>query len=348
MTAQSPWRPLSFATPTLYPTASPPTLRPPQATPQPTTEVASTTPSPAPSAFPSPTQEAICPMPAGWQRYQVVEGDTVYSLAEASVQTNVQELLRANCLDAVRALEPGEWFYVPVLATATPVVYRCNHPANWRQVQVRAGETLYALAVRYGTTVEALRQANCLRSDRILAGSWLWAPPYIVVPPTPVRTATRAPTPTSFPSATPEPSVTMTPHHAHADSMPTVTLNTSETPCSSHVTPVRACRLQNPRQRRPCSPTPRAMRPRCRPWRRRPTHAHRGQRHVYGSPSPPIRLARRITSTATSRLDRTRSNRWVCLQLGLTDKETARRVLCNVRPVVVTRSTARSTYRRST
>ena len=41
---------------------------------------------------------------------------------------------------------------------------------------VRWGDTLYSLARRYGTTVEAIRAANGLRSDRIRIGQTLKIP----------------------------------------------------------------------------------------------------------------------------------------------------------------------------
>ncbi len=68
-------------------------------------------------------------------------------------------------------------------ATPTPA---CGPPANWIQVQVLPGETLFRLAVRYGTTVAQLQRANCLGSSTVVrTGQWLWVPPVMVVSPTP-------------------------------------------------------------------------------------------------------------------------------------------------------------------
>lgn len=68
-------------------------------------------------------------------------------------------------------------------ATPTPA---CGPPPNWVRVQVLPGETLFRLAVRYGTTVAQLQWANCLGSSTVVrAGQWLWAPPVMVVSPTP-------------------------------------------------------------------------------------------------------------------------------------------------------------------
>lgn len=73
----------------------------------------------------------------------------------------------------------------PTRPAATPTP-SCGPPANWIRVQVLPGETLFRLAVRYGTTVAQLQWANCLgRSTVVHAGQWLWVPPRMVVSPTP-------------------------------------------------------------------------------------------------------------------------------------------------------------------
>ena len=46
-----------------------------------------------------------------------------------------------------------------------------------RSVAVRAGDTLYSLARRYGVSLGALRAANGIQDDRILVGQALILPP---------------------------------------------------------------------------------------------------------------------------------------------------------------------------
>jgi LysM repeat protein len=54
------------------------------------------------------------------------------------------------------------------------------------QVRVLSGETLYRIAVRYGTTIAQLQRANCMGSFITLrAGQSLWVPPVMVISPTP-------------------------------------------------------------------------------------------------------------------------------------------------------------------
>lgn len=72
--------------------------------------------------------------------------------------------------------------------TATPArtPRACGPPANWVQVRLLPGETLYRLAVRYGTTIARLQQANCMGSSTILLDYQLfWVPPVMVISPTP-------------------------------------------------------------------------------------------------------------------------------------------------------------------
>lgn len=67
--------------------------------------------------------------------------------------------------------------------TAIPPV-SCMPPAGWEQIIVQPGETLDSIAARYRVSKDALRSANCLVSDNLVAGSILYVPP--VVPNTPV------------------------------------------------------------------------------------------------------------------------------------------------------------------
>ena len=97
--------------------------------------------------------------------------------------------------------------------TSTPTP--CEPPSNWQVYVVQLGDTLYSLAQRHGTTVDAIMQANCLEDDTLRVGQQLYLPP-----PTPTATAT----PTSTPTATPTNTPTATPTNtATATSTPTET-----------------------------------------------------------------------------------------------------------------------------
>ncbi|MBN1247448.1 MAG: LysM peptidoglycan-binding domain-containing protein, partial [Anaerolineae bacterium] len=226
-------------TPTLFPTL-PPATPVPQAVngttvPVPTETLATSAEStpPQPSETPAAEVEA-CMLPAGWVVYTVRFGDTFYDLARQA-QTNLQALLQGNCLAGVRALELGERIYLPAIVQATPTraIPACGAPAGWPIVIVKPGETLYALSVRYGTTVVALRQANCLNSDLVKAGDPLFVPPHIVVPPTVPPTVvwwTPVPLPTAIPTDWPTPTPALPTETLPPTDTPTATIEPSPTP----------------------------------------------------------------------------------------------------------------------
>jgi LysM repeat protein len=101
------------------------------------------------------------------QRYTVVAGDSLWSIAQAH-GCRVDDLRRAN------ELEPGD----PLIAGARLVVPTCKgtptapRPAG-KQHRVEAGDTLSAIAARYGTTISDLRALNGLRDDVIHPGQHL-------------------------------------------------------------------------------------------------------------------------------------------------------------------------------
>ncbi len=239
LVAQRSTRVIQLPTTTLYPTLPPSTPGTPQ------------TPPPPPTATFTPTP---CSWPADWLPYTVEVGDTLASLASAA-RSSVYLLMRGNCLDS-SDIQPGNVIYLPPLALATPtrVPPRCGPPTWWILVKVQPGDTLYSLALRYGTTVEAIRWANCLKDYNIFAGQQIFLPPTVVITPTftrtptptftPTRTATPTPTltptptvtgtptetPTPTPTETPTPTPTVTPTEETITPTPTVTPTVSETP----------------------------------------------------------------------------------------------------------------------
>jgi LysM repeat protein len=90
------------------------------------------------------------------------------------------------------------------LPTNTPRP-RCVKPANWYKYIVQAGDTLFSIAGRAATTVDALKIANCLTSDLIYANQVLLVPRPIY-PPTSVPLPSK--TPTRWHTATPAPTAT--------------------------------------------------------------------------------------------------------------------------------------------
>ncbi len=69
--------------------------------------------------------------------------------------------------------------------TPPSVLYpTCTPPAGWLPYTVRAGDTLYSLAWRAGTSPLLIQQANCLVGDALPVGRTLYLPPQFFATPT--------------------------------------------------------------------------------------------------------------------------------------------------------------------
>ncbi|MEJ2750204.1 MAG: LysM peptidoglycan-binding domain-containing protein, partial [Anaerolineae bacterium] len=92
-----------------------------------------------------------------------------------------------------RGASPSATFGLPPTPSTTPTPV-CTIPEGWTVYTVQEGEVLYNLALEAGTTVEIVRQANCLNSNILSIGQELWLPnnPATV---TPTITNTPLPTP---------------------------------------------------------------------------------------------------------------------------------------------------------
>ncbi|MGC9399028.1 MAG: LysM peptidoglycan-binding domain-containing protein [Anaerolineae bacterium] len=204
-------------TATYYPTVPPPH------TPQPTE-------TPLATATPRSILIDTCEPPTYWLPYVVQPGDTLTRLAVRTALP-VHVLLRENCLGSPQ-LQAGTTIYLPPQAVISPTApaYTCGPPWNWKPTIVLPGDTLYSLAVRYGTTIQAIRHANCLTGYTIYAGSRLYLPPQMVITPT----WTPTPAPTLTPTPTPSASATSTPSPTHTPTVrPTVTVTVTVTPVAT-------------------------------------------------------------------------------------------------------------------
>ena len=219
---------------TLPPATWTPASSPASVTPAPVTAQAS--PTLVASATPAPT--IACPTPFGWSAHAVRSGETLASIAN-TYGTNPFVLIQGNCL-VNTDLNAGQMLYVPPLPTRspgpTPTRIPCGPPIHWVIYRVQPGDTLYGLSIRYGTSVYALAQANCMTSYTLRAGQPLYVPPVVVIPPT--WTATRvlpSATPTATPSIPPSPTPT-TP----------VSVTPSRTPAPGTATPSTATATPSP------------------------------------------------------------------------------------------------------
>lgn len=62
-------------------------------------------------------------------------------------------------------------------ATPTTIPGQCNNtPVNWIPYVVQKGDTLYSLSIRSGASMDAIKHANCLESDHLVAGTVIYLP----------------------------------------------------------------------------------------------------------------------------------------------------------------------------
>ncbi len=96
--------------------------------------------------------------------HAVVSGDTVSGLA-ARYGTSVAAIVTANALDARALIRVGQQLAIPGAGTTvTPAVTQAG-PATHR---VASGDTVSAIAARYGTSVAAIVTANALDARALI------------------------------------------------------------------------------------------------------------------------------------------------------------------------------------
>jgi peptidoglycan-N-acetylglucosamine deacetylase len=154
-----------------------------------------------------------CTPPAGWAAETVTSGDTLVGMAARS-GVSLAAVLQANCLSGDSTFT-GAVIYLPLTTPTLASTAACGPPLGWVFYAVRAGDTLFALSLRYGVAIYDLRQANCLPGVSITVGQNLYVPSVIVNP----STATNTPVPTATLTSTVQPSATLI---ASATTAPTV------------------------------------------------------------------------------------------------------------------------------
>jgi LysM repeat protein len=155
------------------PETNTPVAAAPEATP------ANPLPEASPTVAPSPVQAATKP-------YTVAKGDSFYKIAKAN-GISVKALLGANLGINSAKLKVGQVLQLPTSAApsavvaATPASATASQPAAptskaQARYVVKSGDTLDRIARAHRTTVQALKAANGLTSDRIAAGQSLKMP----------------------------------------------------------------------------------------------------------------------------------------------------------------------------
>lgn len=95
--------------------------------------------------------------------YIVKKGDSLYSIAR-TYNTSVEEIKNANNLTS-NALSIGQELIIPEKANTSQITYTVNK-----------GDSLWAIANKYDTTVDAIKSANNLSSNSLSIGQQLIIP----------------------------------------------------------------------------------------------------------------------------------------------------------------------------
>ena len=114
--------------------------------------------------------------------YQVVSGDTLYSIATRN-GTTVDGIKKANNLSS-DILQIGQTLTIPSGGASAPT------QTNTTTHQVVSGDTLYSIATRNGTTVDGIKKANNLSSDSLQIGQTLTIPSGVTSATAPVQSET--------------------------------------------------------------------------------------------------------------------------------------------------------------
>lgn len=163
----------------------------------------------APSAAPSPAA------PPAVRTHTVARGDTLFAIAR-KYSTTVSNLVAVNRLSSASMIHPGQKLTVsgsatpaPAPAAPAPAAPAPAAPAATAGAHtVRAGDTLFGIAKKYGVSVATLLSANGLGN-----GSIIYPGQSLRLSPAPVVTAPVAPAPLAQRSATLD--ATQRAHAAH-------------------------------------------------------------------------------------------------------------------------------------
>ena len=117
------------------------------------------------------------PTPA-YVRHKVRKGETLSGIAK-HYRTSVGAIMRANGLRKSSYIKAGWTLKVPARGTyvaarpARAASEKAGHPGGTLSYRVRKGDSLWRIANRYGTTVNAIQSLNNLKSTRLREGQIL-------------------------------------------------------------------------------------------------------------------------------------------------------------------------------
>ncbi|GEK88934.1 Peptidoglycan/xylan/chitin deacetylase, PgdA/CDA1 family [Alkalibacterium putridalgicola] len=101
------------------------------------------------------------PPPSSSTTYTVKAGDTLSAIA-ARYNTTVSKIAAANTITNVNLIRVGQVLTIPTSTTTPP-------PSSTTTYTVKAGDTLYAIALRYNTTVSRLASVNNISNPNLIS-----------------------------------------------------------------------------------------------------------------------------------------------------------------------------------
>ena len=123
--------------------------------------------------IPEPSEGPEVPVAAGEIEYVVAKGDNFTNIASRHAVT-VQAIIKANPAVDSNRMQIGQVLIIPAPAAKPPAP---AVPEGTVVYEVKAGDSLYAIAKEHKTTVKAIRDANSLTNSKIQPGQKLTIPP---------------------------------------------------------------------------------------------------------------------------------------------------------------------------
>lgn len=89
----------------------------------------------------------------------------------------VTEMVPPTATQSAATETPAETATLSASSTPPPTPASCLPPAGWVAIVVQSYDTLNSLAQTYRTTAQVIMAGNCLFSDQLIIGSFLYVPP---------------------------------------------------------------------------------------------------------------------------------------------------------------------------
>lgn len=132
-------------------------------------------------------------VPTTGTTYTVRAGDTLYAIARR-YNTTVAKIAQANNIKNINLIRVGQVLRIPGTTTTPAPTPKPTPPTTTRTYTVKSGDTLYAIARRYNTTVAKIAQANNIKNVNLIRVGQVLKIPGTTATPAPKPSTTQKPT----------------------------------------------------------------------------------------------------------------------------------------------------------